>query len=340
MNDTTPNESPPDDTGPSEGGLFPIRTVARLTGINPITLRAWERRHNLIRPIRTPSGHRLYSTADIDLIRRIQSLSEQGMGFSQIGIVLKREARLTGRIGPKPPNTDNHAPTPESPPLPAPLSLTQNQATVESLDTAADAPPGLNTLRVQIRQAAIALNTGALVHIEQQALLWYPPEEMIRLFLIDGLHRLERREIWPDQNLVLHWLSDHIHQRIDGLLRQRAHLGQASVAVDIASTDRCYRAAEFELVLALAEGFNLHLIPPTLPVLLRSRLVARWGLPHWIRFQLAGFPANHDITVSTTTAIHPCQVTETPHPVEITPRGLCRGSVSDCQAYLSGRFRG
>lgn len=338
MNDTTPNASPPDDTTTGEGGLFPIRTVARLTGINPITLRAWERRHNLIRPIRTPSGHRLYSTTDIDLIRRIQSLSEQGMGFSQIGIVLKRETRLMNQIGPQPRRTDNHAPSRESPPPLAPLSLTRKHITPEPTP---DTPPGLNTLREQVRQAAITLNIDALIRTEQQALLWYPPEEMIQRFLIDGLHRLERREIWPDQNLVLHWLSSHIHQRIDGLLRQHTHLGQAaSVAVDIIGTDRLYRAAEFELVLALAERFNLHLIPPTLPVLLRNRLVAHWRLPHWIRFQLEDDPANHGITELTTTAIHRCQVTETPHPVENTTDGLCRGSISDCQAYLSARFLG
>lgn len=33
--------------------LFPIREVARLTGVNPVTLRAWERRYGLIQPMRT-----------------------------------------------------------------------------------------------------------------------------------------------------------------------------------------------------------------------------------------------------------------------------------------------
>ena len=46
--------------------LFPIREVSRLTGVNPVTLRAWERRYGLIQPTRTDSGHRLYSQADID----------------------------------------------------------------------------------------------------------------------------------------------------------------------------------------------------------------------------------------------------------------------------------
>ena len=45
------------------GELFPIRTVSHLTGVNAVTLRAWERRHGLIKPQRTPSGHRLYGPA-------------------------------------------------------------------------------------------------------------------------------------------------------------------------------------------------------------------------------------------------------------------------------------
>ncbi|MBH3309707.1 MerR family DNA-binding transcriptional regulator, partial [Pseudomonas mosselii] len=39
--------------------LLPMRDVVSLTGINPVTLRAWERRHGLISPQRTEGGHRL-----------------------------------------------------------------------------------------------------------------------------------------------------------------------------------------------------------------------------------------------------------------------------------------
>ena len=31
-------------------GRIPIRTVANLTGVNPVTLRAWERRYQLLKP--------------------------------------------------------------------------------------------------------------------------------------------------------------------------------------------------------------------------------------------------------------------------------------------------
>lgn len=77
------------DTGPEAGeGLYPIRTVSTLTGVQAVTLRAWERRYNLIRPRRTPKGHRLYTRQDIERIRRIVSLLDRGMAISQVGPLL------------------------------------------------------------------------------------------------------------------------------------------------------------------------------------------------------------------------------------------------------------
>lgn len=74
------------------GGLLPIRTVASLTGVNPVTLRAWERRYNLIRPHRTPKGHRLYTPENVEQIRRILELLEQGIAISQVRPLLEQES--------------------------------------------------------------------------------------------------------------------------------------------------------------------------------------------------------------------------------------------------------
>ena len=65
-------------------GLFPIRTVSELTGVNAITLRAWETRYGLIEPIRKSSGHRLYTQEHIDLINRVVGLLDRGMRIGQI----------------------------------------------------------------------------------------------------------------------------------------------------------------------------------------------------------------------------------------------------------------
>jgi DNA-binding transcriptional MerR regulator len=72
------------------GSMLPIRTVANLTGINPVTLRAWERRYNLITPQRTPKGHRLYTEEDVDLIKQVLELLDQGISISQVKPLLEQ----------------------------------------------------------------------------------------------------------------------------------------------------------------------------------------------------------------------------------------------------------
>lgn len=76
----------------SDDAVYPIRTVAELTGVNPVTLRAWERRYGLIRPRRTAKGHRLYSEADIERIRRIVELLDRGVLISRAREILAADA--------------------------------------------------------------------------------------------------------------------------------------------------------------------------------------------------------------------------------------------------------
>jgi len=76
---------------PSDVELFPIRTVSSLTGVNSITLRAWERRYGLVQPVRTPTGHRLYRRDEIDLIHRVVGLLDKGISISQVQRVLRQQ---------------------------------------------------------------------------------------------------------------------------------------------------------------------------------------------------------------------------------------------------------
>jgi DNA-binding transcriptional MerR regulator/methylmalonyl-CoA mutase cobalamin-binding subunit len=77
------NASTPDDEQTAKN-LYTIGTVSELTGVPAITLRAWERRYQLIRPVRKASGHRLYTRHQIDLINRITALTAKGIRISQI----------------------------------------------------------------------------------------------------------------------------------------------------------------------------------------------------------------------------------------------------------------
>ena len=57
--DDNDNYEPGDDEVAAQAGYFPIRVVSQRTGVNSVTLRAWERRYGLLKPLRTPKGHRL-----------------------------------------------------------------------------------------------------------------------------------------------------------------------------------------------------------------------------------------------------------------------------------------
>lgn len=65
-----------------------IRKAAELTGVKPVTLRAWERRYHLITPERNPKGHRLYNPEQINTIREICSWLERGVAIGKVKALL------------------------------------------------------------------------------------------------------------------------------------------------------------------------------------------------------------------------------------------------------------
>lgn len=73
--------------------LLPIREISRLTGVNTVTLRAWERRYGLLKPSRTHKGHRLYSADDVELVKTIQAWLARGLAISKVSELLERNPK-------------------------------------------------------------------------------------------------------------------------------------------------------------------------------------------------------------------------------------------------------
>lgn len=71
----------------------PIREISRITGVNTVTLRAWERRYGLLIPQRTSKGHRLYSRSDIDRVKEIQLWLGRGLAIGKVKALLADEQR-------------------------------------------------------------------------------------------------------------------------------------------------------------------------------------------------------------------------------------------------------
>ncbi|SFU04449.1 DNA-binding transcriptional regulator, MerR family [Kosakonia arachidis] len=70
---------------------YTIGEVALLCDINPVTLRAWQRRYGLLKPQRTDGGHRLFTESDIDRIREIKSWISNGVQVSKVQNLLSSE---------------------------------------------------------------------------------------------------------------------------------------------------------------------------------------------------------------------------------------------------------
>jgi DNA-binding transcriptional MerR regulator len=140
-------------------GYYPIRKVSELTGINPVTLRAWERRYGLIKPERTPKGHRLYTDEHIQLIRRIMDFIDQGISIGQV---------------------KNH--------------LSDNGAAFQAIDTSqSEASDVWQTYRSRMLQGITEFDDNALDGSYNEALSLYPIELVTRLLLQPMLHELRQR---------------------------------------------------------------------------------------------------------------------------------------------------
>ncbi|MGF1692444.1 MerR family transcriptional regulator [Photobacterium kagoshimensis] len=69
--------------------LYAISDVSEKTGVNSVTLRAWQRRYGLLNPTRTEKGHRLYSQSDIERIQLILSWLDKGVSIGKVKPLLE-----------------------------------------------------------------------------------------------------------------------------------------------------------------------------------------------------------------------------------------------------------
>jgi MerR family transcriptional regulator, light-induced transcriptional regulator len=132
---------------------FPMRIVARRTGLKPDLLRAWERRYRAVQPGRSEGRRRLYSDSDIERLLLLQKVTQLG---HRIGDVARLDnAQLLQLIddqagsGPPQTSTDEAESAVEASFLAACLQA------LASLDG--------DALALRLEQAAIALSSPVLV---------------------------------------------------------------------------------------------------------------------------------------------------------------------------------
>ncbi|MEM9480979.1 MAG: MerR family transcriptional regulator [Verrucomicrobiota bacterium] len=84
-----------------EQQLYDIGSVARLTGLSAPNIRVWEKRHQVVSPLRTNTGRRLYTDIDVQKLTLLKSLIDRGglIGSLASLTISQLEDRLRKEIG-------------------------------------------------------------------------------------------------------------------------------------------------------------------------------------------------------------------------------------------------
>lgn len=88
---------------------FSIGEVAAMLDISRHTLRAWERRHQMVEPVRTPSGQRRYTGEDVEILRqakherRVHGVSMRVAAMTAQGLIVPEALERRPAAG-EPPN--------------------------------------------------------------------------------------------------------------------------------------------------------------------------------------------------------------------------------------------
>ncbi len=75
---------------------YRIHVAAEMTGVSEGLIRAWERRYGVLSPNRTSAGYRAYTDADIEVLRRLKKLTQEGVSIAEAVLLLPqitKEAR-------------------------------------------------------------------------------------------------------------------------------------------------------------------------------------------------------------------------------------------------------
>jgi DNA-binding transcriptional MerR regulator/methylmalonyl-CoA mutase cobalamin-binding subunit len=191
----------------SDPAVLRIGELARRVAVNQDLLRAWERRYGLLKPVRSPSGFRLYSGADEQRVRRMQAHLGRGLAAAEAArAALDEEINHSVAAPPVAPAAadDPTRPNASAPPE-APLPVT-NQ--------------GLTGLAEELRHALDELDGPAAEAVLDRLFADFTVETTLREVLVPYLSDLGDR--WAQGAIGVtteHFASNLLRARLASLAR-------------------------------------------------------------------------------------------------------------------------
>ena len=211
-------------------GFFPIRTVSDITGVNSVTLRAWERRYGLIKPHRTAKGHRLYTQEDIGLIQQILELVDEGIPISRVRAVVQQTTA-------------------------APIT-TDDEADIWQ--------PHINA----IIQAISEFNEIAIERIYNEVLSLYPVDVVTRMLIVPLLKTLgDRWEAKQGSVAEEHFFGVYLRNKLGARFHHRQHYNNGPKLVAACLPNEQHDIGLLLFALAAHErGFQIVLLGGNMPI--------------------------------------------------------------------------
>lgn len=187
-----------------EQPTYNLGVVVQETGINPDTLRAWERRYGLPNPDRSEGGHRLYSQKDIETVKWLMERQEEGIRIGQ-AVKLWKELKAAGR------DPLREHPLQDQRPGVYPFQGKQ--------DTEAGSEGRLDAFRERWLQAALAFQEQPAEQILTEAFSQFSLEDVWERIITPGLAAVGQG--WADNQLTVqqeHFTSSLVIRRLNAMI--------------------------------------------------------------------------------------------------------------------------
>lgn len=218
--------------------VYNIKAVARLLGLLPVTLRAWERRYGLPTPQRGDQGYRLYSEYDLHTLRWLKTQIESGMSISR-AVEYLHDLRASGRD----PAEEVFVPR-----------------------TGPENPASVNALAHQLKNALARFDEGSASEVMRQAFTLYSIDlvltQIVRPTLVDLGEAWHRGEI---PIAVEHFATQYCLQHLNGMLSAAMPPFQKGVIVAACAPGEMHQIGLMMLVVMLRwRGWDVKYLGPDL----------------------------------------------------------------------------
>ncbi|MEK4240467.1 MerR family transcriptional regulator [Janibacter sp. FSL W8-0316] len=171
--------------------MYTIKRAAELTGVPAATLRAWERRYDVVEPQRTDAGYRLYDDETLARLRTMAELVADGWTASNAAAEAGRRHSGTGSPSPAPS-------APPGPPAPSRADGPHVEAPPSHLSTP---PSSGDEATRRLLDAAAAMDPTGVAAVLDERFATGSFEAVVDDWLMPAL--VELGEAWADGRVTV-----------------------------------------------------------------------------------------------------------------------------------------